>query len=303
MIDFYLVTGFLGAGKTTFLKRMVRQFSNSRIYLIINEFGSQGVDGELVRELGLALAEINNGSIFCACRLDKFEAELHNAIKAEPDIIITEASGLSDPTNVRKVLSDFPMINYKGSICLADAVRLVKVFSTAEVSRRQLAVSSLVLVNKIDLASEQQKDKTEQLILEANPAAKIKHCSFGELQPEWLELLSPNIDFDEALSAPDITLQKETLLIEPTITPEQLYKCINFLTESSYRIKGFIMTSEGAKLVDCTGPQLSITPWNGEAGGQLVVLAGKGMPLRKAISTTLEWYPSLITKEVRTLEK
>ncbi len=297
MIDFYLVTGFLGAGKTTFLKRLVRQFSDRRIYLIINEFGSQGVDGELVRELGLALAEINNGSIFCACRLDKFEAELHNAISAHPDVIIAEASGLSDPTNVRKVLSDFPIIDYKGSICLADAVRLVKVFSTAEVSRRQLAVSSLVLVNKVDLATVEQIEKTEQLVLQANPAATIKHCSYGELKPEWLSLLKPNIDFDEVLSAPDITLQKATLLIKPTITAQQLERCITFLTENTYRIKGFIMTTDGARLVDCTGPQLSITPWKGDAGGQLVLLAGKGMPLRKSVTTAIEWYPELIKRE------
>ncbi len=297
MIDFYLVTGFLGAGKTTFLKRLVRQFSDRRIYLIINEFGSQGVDGELVRELGLALAEINNGSIFCACRLDKFEAELHNAIKAQPDIIITEASGLSDPTNVRKVLSDFPMINYKGSICLADAARLVKVFSTAEVSRRQLAVSSLVLINKIDLASEEQIEQTEGLILEANPAAKIKHCSYGELKPEWLSLLSADIYLDEVLCSADITLQKVTLQFDSKISRTQLDRCIAYLTESCYRIKGFIMTTEGAMLVDCTGPQLSITPWGGKAGGQLVLLAGKGMPLRKAVLTAIEWYPDLIKKE------
>ncbi len=296
MIDFYLITGFLGAGKTTFLKNFVRLFADKKMYLIINEFGSQGVDGELVRELGMAMAEINNGSIFCACRLDKFEAELHNAVNEKPDVIITEASGLADPTNVRKVLRDFNTINYKGAVCIADAARLVKVFSTAEVSRRQLAVSSLVLLNKTDLATEDQQENTRELIKQANPAAKIMPTTFGNIEQGWLSLLSPDIDLDEALCAPDITLQKVTLKISPAMTEQQLMRCVNYLTECTYRIKGIIMTANGARLVDCTGPQVSITPWNGDANNNLVLLAGQGMPLRDGVKTAVKWYPELLTK-------
>ncbi len=296
MLDFYLITGFLGAGKTTFLKNLVRLFADKKIYLIINEFGSQGVDGELVRELGMAMAEINNGSIFCACRLDKFEAELHSAVAAKPDVIITEASGLADPTNVRKVLRDFAEINYKGAVCLADAVRLVKVFSTAEVSRRQLAVSSLVLLNKTDIATEEQAQKTAELIKEANPAAKIQPTTFGEIKPEWLNLLSPEIDLDEVLCAPDITLQKVTLAINPKIKAEQLIRCVNLLTECTYRIKGFVETTDGGRFVDCTGPQISVTPYEKETTNKLVLLAGQGMPLREGVKNAMKWYPELVER-------
>ncbi len=296
MLDFYLITGFLGAGKTTFLKNLVRLFADKKIYLIINEFGSQGVDGELVRELGMAMAEINNGSIFCACRLDKFEAELHSAVAAKPDVIITEASGLADPTNVRKVLKDFPEINYKGAVCLADAVRLIKVFSTAEVSRRQLAVSSLILLNKIDIATEEQAQKTIELIKEANPAAIIQPTTFGEIKPEWLDMLSPEIDLDEVLCSPDITLQKMTLQINPEITEEQLIRCVNFLTECTYRIKGFVATADGGRFVDCTGPQISITSYNKETTNMLVLLAGQGMPLREGVKNAMKWYPNLVER-------
>lgn len=69
MSKLYLITGFLGAGKTTFLKNFINELSDYRLHLIINEFGKEGVDGELLRELGTALDEINNGSIFCSCRL------------------------------------------------------------------------------------------------------------------------------------------------------------------------------------------------------------------------------------------
>ena len=64
MIKLYLITGFLGAGKTTFLKKFVTLFQGQKLALIVNEFGKEGVDGALLSTLGIALSEINNGSIF-----------------------------------------------------------------------------------------------------------------------------------------------------------------------------------------------------------------------------------------------
>ena len=78
MSSLYLITGFLGAGKTTFLKQFMKQFSSERMHIIVNEFGKEGIDGELLSELGIALDEINNGSIFCSCRLDKFKNVLQH---------------------------------------------------------------------------------------------------------------------------------------------------------------------------------------------------------------------------------
>lgn len=207
-MELYLITGFLGAGKTTFLKNFARQFAGRRLRLIINEFGRAGVDGTLLRELDAALDEISNGSIFCACRLDQFEAALEQAAADAPDVVLVEASGLADPTNVRRVLAQFPAVSYQGSVCVADAARLEKVFSTARACPRQLAVSSLVLLNKTDLATEAQCAEAKALILRANPAARIRRTQFGRFEPEWLSLIVPDVDVDEVLDMPDITLQK-----------------------------------------------------------------------------------------------
>ena len=89
------------------------------MHIIVNEFGKEGIDGELLSELGIALDEINNGSIFCSCRLDKFENVLQQVLQEKPDVIIVEASGLSDPTNVKKILNQrekFPGLEYMLSL-------------------------------------------------------------------------------------------------------------------------------------------------------------------------------------------
>ncbi len=289
-MDFYLVTGFLGAGKTTFLKNLIAQFAGKRIYLIINEFGAAGVDGTLLREMNATLAEINNGSIFCACRLDKFEDTLIEAIAAQPDVIITEASGLADPTNVQRVLKHYPAICYRGSICLVDSARLEKVFSTAIVCPRQLMVAGLILLNKTDKTSPEQLAKTKELVRGANPAALQKETTFGQIDPTWLAALTPTPDLAEAASAQDITLQKACLTVAPNMPKESLEKCLLQLCESTWRMKGFVTLAEGSFFVDCTGASICITPWDDKTDGQLVLLAGRGMPLRKAIKTAIAWY-------------
>ncbi len=294
-MEFYLVTGFLGAGKTTFLKNFIKLFAGKRVYLIINEFGAAGVDGTLLREMDATLAEINNGSIFCACRLDKFEDTLNEAIAAAPDVIITEASGLSDPTNVQRVLAQYPAIQYQGSVCLVDSVRLERVFSTAVVCPRQLTVASLILLNKTDLATEEQLAKTQALVQEANPAATILPTTFGQIQPDWLAHLAPVLDLAEAALQRDITLQKECLLVSPNMPKESLAKCLAQLSESTWRMKGVLTLAEGDFFVDCTGAMVSITPWAKQTDNQLVLLAGRGMSLRKAIKLATTWYPDYLT--------
>ena len=95
-------------------------FSEKKVHVIVNEFGKEGIDGELLREVGAVLNEINNGSIFCSCRLDKFEEVLGEVLHTKPDIIVVEASGLSDPTNVKKILGQkdkFQNVDYMGSRC------------------------------------------------------------------------------------------------------------------------------------------------------------------------------------------
>ena len=116
MSKLYLITGFLGAGKTTFLKRFLDLFAGQKIQLIINEFGQEGVDGTLLSGLGAYLQEISGGSVFCSCRLDQFESVLRSSVDLHPDVILVEASGLSDPTGVRR-LSDRPFPAHRLSGC------------------------------------------------------------------------------------------------------------------------------------------------------------------------------------------
>lgn len=296
MTDFYLITGFLGAGKTTFLQNFIRLFPGKRVRLIINEFGQVGVDGALLRELDGSLAEINGGSVFCSCRLDQFEKALNRALADRPEVLLVEASGLSDPTNVRHILSSYPAVDYVGSICLADAQRLPKVFSTARMCPRQLAVSGLVLLNKTDLATPEECTAAEELIMSAHPGAHIRRTAFGRIDPAWLSLLTPEAGISLGSDKPDLTLQRMALLVSHTMPRAALEKCLAALTEEAYRVKGLVRLAEGTFLVDCTGPMVKLVPWQGGTDNVLVLLAGRGMALRKAVKTALQWYGNYLSE-------
>lgn len=296
-MDFYLITGFLGAGKTTFLKKFVRLFAGKRVMLIVNEYGREGVDGALLEELNLLMHEISNGSIFCSCRLDKFEEELEKLPQLSPDIVITEASGLSDPTNVKRVLANYPAIDYKGSVCLADAVNFLRVADTARVCPRQLSVSSLVLLNKTDLVSEEQLPRLEEKIRSIAPFCHIERTSFGEFKPEWLSFITPDPDPETVDNRKDLTLQKRDLLISEQMDAEQCLHLLRLLCEDTYRMKGFLKLADGLFLADCTGASVKLLPWEEEAPantGHLTLLAGQGMNLRKALKTAKELYGDLL---------
>lgn len=303
MSQIYLLTGFLGAGKTTLLKNLIQLLKNHRLHIIVNEFGREGVDGDLLRELGAQLDEIDNGSIFCSCRLDRFEEVLRAALDGRPDYILIEASGLADPTGVRQMLGQEEYRSrsvYRGAVCLVDAVRFEKVYETARCCKKQLAASDLILINKSDLAGPEQLERVRAIIQNQRPDVPVYTTVRGRVEPEWLSDLSCGQQEEKASHTPDISLQKHTLEVSPDCTRTQMLHILRLLAEDTYRMKGILPLAEGLYLSDCVGSLLSLTPYEGACShaGRLQILSGHGMPVRRAIRTALQYYPGLL-REIR----
>ena len=295
-MDLILITGFLGAGKTTFLKALLPLYADRRIALIINEFGKVGVDGVLLGGLGAFLHEVTGGSVFCSCRLDQFEEALLKTLAETPDVILVEASGLSDPTAVRAVLSSFPDINYAGCVALCDAPRLKGTMATARVSMKQLAVSDLILLNKSDLVTGEQAEELKLFLKERFPRARIEQTVQAHFKPEWLDGLGAQADDAPFEDTRDITLQKAVVKIDESMTVSQCRSFLKLFVEDTYRTKGLVKLQDASMLIDCVSASVSMEPCDPlVCSNQLVVLAGKGMPLRKSLKAAQEWYPDLIT--------
>lgn len=298
MTKLYLITGFLGAGKTTFLKKFVADFKNQKIALIINEFGSNNVDGKLLAELDASVAEINNGSIFCSCRAEQFENAVLDVLqKQHPDLIFVEASGLADPIGVKGIFSQpiYENMVYAGAICLVDALRFHKVYSSTVVSRMQLAVSDLVLINKTDLASRQQIDDVIAIAKAQKPDRPVFETVYGAFRREWLAALDYGKNGGEEQttinSVKDITLGKLTLIVSGFV-PEQMKAFLKMFAEETYRIKGFVCMEGQNYLVDCVGPLVDVSVYSGDADNvnSLTVLFGKGLHAKSAVKKAIAWF-------------
>ena len=300
MTKLYLIIGFLGAGKTTFLHKFVRLFPNQKIALIINEFGKNGVDGALLQDLEIALTEIDNGSIFCACKLEQFEDALQSILEQRPDLIFVEASGLSDPTAVKSILGRevYKELEYAGAICLVDGVRFHKVYQTARVCRMQLAVSDMVLINKADKATREQMDEITSIVKAQKPNRPVHETEFGHFQREWLdELERPVLSADHEIHTKDITLQKLTLKLSG-FDEKQLVSFLKMFAEDTYRIKGFVSLDGTIYLVSCVGPIVELKQFQGSVPelNKLAVLYGNGLPARKSIKEAVGWFPDCIVE-------
>jgi G3E family GTPase len=175
MTDFYLITGFLGAGKTTLIHNLPPLLDGKRVNVIVNEFGAAAPDEALLSGLGAEIRAVTGGSIFCACRIVEFETALQSALEEAPDVLLVETSGLSAPRSIREVTGEAErkgLLNYRGAICLVDAPRFAVLFSTARTIKRQLAVADLVLLNKCDLVSQSALKITEALVRSVCPRAR-----------------------------------------------------------------------------------------------------------------------------------
>ena len=292
----YLITGFLGAGKTTFLQTWIPLFAGKTIRIIVNEFGRAGVDGALLRKYDAALQEIVGGSIFCLCRLDRFEATLEQVLQEKPDVVLVECSGLSDPTNAHSVLQrEQDRCTYAGCICLADAQRLKKVFHTARVCKKQLAAADVIILNKLDQVSTEEAYEAKKIIYSVQPDIPILETQFGIIKTQWTEqLLHPALRNHEPQPyVADLTLRQTVLHINSAAHYKDLLYFLRMFAEDSHRIKGIVTLQEGCYQIDAVGNDIKIEATSFPPEDRLVVLFCSNMQTKAAIEQALRWYPEV----------
>jgi G3E family GTPase len=173
-----VLTGFLGSGKTTLLNRILTEEHGKRIAVIENEFGEVGVDQELVIGAEEEIFEMNNGCICCTVRGDLIRI-LGNLMKRREkfDYILVETTGMADPGPVAQTFFvDDEMqtkLRLDGIVTLVDAKHVWQHIDDSDEVKEQIAFADVILLNKIDLVTEEELEKLEARIHAMNAAAKI----------------------------------------------------------------------------------------------------------------------------------
>lgn len=253
-IPFYLVTGFLGSGKTTFLKSVLNKYdSNKKIAIIQNEFAPANIDGEALKKDGrkFEILEINNGSVFCVCLLSHFITSLQAFIREhQPEMIFLEASGLSDPIAIAQLM-DFKELKeatYLAKVwTIVDAANFLKQHTLVTRLQHQVRIADTVVINKTDLSDNVQIRKMEKILRELNPFAKIIRSTYCNLADKELiiedlsktiaaQLKGKNAHF-ESCGRPDIGVG--VMRSSKSISKDKLIQFIDIYSKSTIRIKGF----------------------------------------------------------------
>ncbi|MBN1543553.1 GTP-binding protein, partial [candidate division KSB1 bacterium] len=194
LIPTLLLTGFLGAGKTTLLNRLIDYYHSQRTVLLINEFGEVGIDGALLHQGNYQKIELNKGSLFCICVRTDFIAEVERiADELDPDLLIIEATGLADTSEMERMLA-LPnlrrRIRLQASICLVDPQNFLKISTYLKAPLSQVRNADLVLINKIDRVDAEELQKTEAKVREIAPNVPVVRTSYAEFDLALLQGLS-----------------------------------------------------------------------------------------------------------------
>ena len=274
----YLITGFLGSGKTTLLNRIIQAFPKDRkLMILMNEFGDIGVDGTLVDGDDLALLEISKGSIFCVCvKTDFIKGLMDIAQRTQPDVLIIEATGVANPSDLKRdlKLSIFQNRFQLGEqFCMIDAENFEDAYDTFTSIEKQIESSTVFIINKVDRVDAGVVHKVKQIVGAHHPNPEFYETVYAEIPlnkylPEISRVENPVTERPKRVSPKALDAFIDKLLADPrgSMTPpdrllsasytwavgdhDQLKQIIKMIPDGMVRAKGIFKTGSGTYLLN-----------------------------------------------------
>ena len=186
-----IISGFLGAGKTTFIKKMIDEvFKGEKIVLIENEFGEVGIDGGFLKDAGIQITEMNSGCICCSLVGD-FGRNLHEVIdKYHPDRILIEPSGVGKLSDVMKSVIDIEKeedVKLNGLVTVVNALKASKQMKAfGEFFNNQIEFATVVVLSRSQSATPEQLELCVKQIQALNPKAAIITTPWDSIKGEQI---------------------------------------------------------------------------------------------------------------------
>lgn len=184
-----LVTGFLGSGKTTFLKRLAESHPEWRLVFLVNEFAESSVDGDTLAAAGTPTRSVVGGSLFCECKAGDFIRTMRGTVldahRNQPlDAVVIETSGIADPEAIGTLFSDHDLDTaflIHRIVTVVAPKNILKLIDHMPVTAVQVRTSDTLIINKTDTVSSNHLREVEAKLRALNPGAEILQTSFCQV--------------------------------------------------------------------------------------------------------------------------
>lgn len=254
MIDVYLLSGFLGSGKTSLLLNLVSQLKEAgkKPAILMNEFGTVSIDSDTVgKENKIPLKELLNGCI-CCTGSEKTEAQLQGLLEENDDIdvILIETTGAAHPVEALDAVYS-PLfaerLRIKGIVTVADAKRWLEREKMSPQIRslfmEQIRHAHLLLANKTDLLSESELATVSMELSNFNSTAPIIQTTNADISFSFIEEMlkdNTNRKQEPIVSGKNLPLASKLITFEKPVDKDEFEEWVKSLPDTVYRMKGYV---------------------------------------------------------------
>jgi len=264
-----LVSGFLGSGKTTLVRHLLADARRAgrRAAVISNEFGELGIDGALLNRASDDYVELSGGCVCCRLSDELVETLQMLRERADPDLVIIETSGLALPFDVQLHFWREPIarwIESDVSVIVVNAEQLADERDLDGIFAQQVSSADLLLLNKIDLVDPRALPRLEATLREIEPDAPLLRTVQAQVDPALLVPPDPDgvrarqrgkpADTRPHLHGDFVT---EVLTVAEASEPEAVLERVR--ARAPLRAKGFVITSEGPRILQGVGPRIELS--------------------------------------------
>jgi G3E family GTPase len=301
-VPILLVTGFLGAGKTTVVNHLLAQAEGRRIAAVVNDFGAINIDAELIAGASDGVVSLANGCICCSLEGDLLRT-LATLLRRDPqpEVIVIETSGVADPADIVRNLMDpviFREAPLETVVCVVDATMPAAKLHDA-LLRSQLRAADIVALSKVDLVDAETRAKLRDAVRAVRPAAVVVDAPHGEVPTALLFPAEP--DRAPALREPGprrpAEERFETLswTSDHQVSLPKLQAAIGRLAPKLARAKGLFETMEQPgrlTVFQLAGGRATLAPGGTPPAGvpraRIVFIAEVGVLSREEIDRVME---------------
>lgn len=256
-----VLTGPLGSGKTTLLRHILTVMPR-KIAILMNEFGEIAIDTKILQGKNVEMADLGGGCVCCSL-LGEFEAAVDEIIATvNPDHIVVETTGVAEPDAlVFDIQESLPQIRLDGVITVIDADGLVKYPQVGHTSRIQIESADILLLNKVDLVSEQELETITDKLHSINEIASIIHTVRCQIDPDLLfgigrSRLQPSPHHRHQPEFESFSYTSQRVCDRPCFT-----EFADSLAPIVYRAKGFVQFPEGTHLFNFVTGRWDLEPF------------------------------------------